>query len=218
MWRWRAGAISEAADMKLFWSSRSPFVRKVMIVAHDLGIAGRIERVRKVVHPAKPNAEVMAFHPLSKIPTLILDDGQAIYDSRVICEFLDAEFGKGTLVPASGVARWQVFTRHSMIDAMVETCVMWNTERSKPEGRRDDEVVQASGVRAASGLDALERDKGFYESGLTLSHVAAASALAYLDFRFGTLGWREGRPRLAEWFEEFSQRPSFIETAFADVY
>ncbi|MCV3205627.1 glutathione S-transferase N-terminal domain-containing protein [Mesorhizobium sp. YC-39] len=204
--------------MKLFWSTRSPFVRKVMIVAHELGIAGRIERVRMVVHPAKPNAEVMRFHPLSKIPALILDDGQVIYDSRVICEYLDAEFGEGALVPASGATRWQVLTRHSMIDALIETCVMWNTERGKADGRRDEEVIQASALRATSGLDALERNTGLHEGALTLSHVAAASALAYLDFRFGTLGWREGRPRLAVWFEEFSKRPSFIETAFADIY
>ncbi len=204
--------------MKLFWSSRSPFVRKVMIVAHEVGIASRIERVRMVVHPARPNAEVMAFHPLSKIPALVLGDGQAVHDSRVICEFLDAEFGQGTLVPASGVARWRVLTRHSTVDAMIETCVMWNGERNKPDGRRDDDIVRASSLRVTSGLDALERDDGFHEGELTLAHVAAASALAYVDFRFGTFGWREGRPRLAAWFEDFSRRASFVETAFVDVY
>ncbi|RDV05009.1 glutathione S-transferase [Undibacter mobilis] len=205
--------------MKLFWSSRSPFVRKVMIVAHELGIAERIEHVRTVVHPAKPNAEVMAFHPISKIPALISDDGQAIYDSRVICEYLDDRFGKGALLPASGPGRWQVLTRHSMIDALTETCVMWNGERRKPQELRDEQIVAASAVRVTSGLNALEADIAFFEEeGLTLAHAAAASALAYLDFRLDTFAWRESQPRLSRWFAEFSKRPSFVETAFADVY
>lgn len=204
--------------MRLFWSSRSPFVRKVMIVAHELGIADRIERVRTVVHPAKPNAEVMANHPLSKIPVLILDDGQAIYDSRVICEYLDMAFGQGTLVPATGPERWRALTRHAMIDALMETCLLWRNEVARPDGGRDGDILTACDMRVRAALDALERDHGSLGTSLTLNHVATASALAYLDFRFDTLRWREDRPGLSAWFADFATRPAFIDTAFAEVY
>src|SRR5690606_29199556 len=87
------GGAHMSRPLTLFWSSRSPFVRKVMIVAHEVGVADQIETVRAAVHPARPNDEVMAVHPLSKIPVLVTEEGQAIYDSRVICEYLDQRFG-----------------------------------------------------------------------------------------------------------------------------
>lgn len=204
--------------MKLFWSSRSPFVRKVMIVAYELGVADRIERIRTLVNPASPNAEVMASHPLSKIPVLVLDTGQAIYDSRVICEYLDAEFGQGSLVPATGPERWQVLTRHAMADALMETCLLWRGESAKTDRCRDDDIISGCELRVGAALDALERDMAPAGAPLRLDQVAVASGLAYLDFRFDTFYWREGRPRLSSWFADFSKRPAFVDTAFADIY
>ncbi|NYZ14529.1 glutathione S-transferase [Azospirillum sp. RWY-5-1] len=205
--------------MKLYWSSRSPFVRKVMIVVHELGLEDRVATVRTLVHPARPNAAMMAVHPIAKIPVLILDDGTAVYDSRVICEFLDAEFGGRTLVPGSGLERWRVLTRHAMVDALLETCLVWLLERARPAEQRQDALIDASRVRIAAGLDALERDgAGTPESPFTLADVAAASALAYLDFRFGELDWRAGRPALAGWYDRVLSRPSIVNTGFVETY
>lgn len=203
--------------MKLCWSSRSPFVRKVMIVVHELGLEDRVATVRTLVHPARPNAAMMAVHPIAKIPALVLDDGTAIYDSRVICEFLDAEFGGGTLVPGSGPERWRVLTRHAMVDALLETCLVWLLERARPAEQRQDALIDASRLRITAGLDVLEDDV-LREAPFTLADVATASALAYLDFRFGELDWRNGRPALAGWFDRVSSRPSVIKTAFIDTH
>src|SRR5262249_30120247 len=104
--------------MKLMWSSRSPFVRKVMVAAHEVGVAGRIATERVVVAADKPNAQVMALNPLSKIPTLVLDDGTALYDSRVICEYLDALHDGPRLFPADPAARWRALRRQALGDGV----------------------------------------------------------------------------------------------------
>ena len=92
--------------MKLYWSSRSPFVRKVMVCAHECGLAARIECVRTLVMMTRPNPDLLPVNPLGKIPTLVLDDGSALYDSTVICEYLDSLHGGSRLFPESGPARW----------------------------------------------------------------------------------------------------------------
>jgi len=205
--------------MKLYWSSRSPFVRKVMIVVHELGLQDRVETVRTVVHPARPNAEVMAAHPIGKIPVLVTEDGTAVYDSRVICEFLEAGHGSGALLPAGGPERWRILTQHAMLDALLETCLVWLLERARPEETRQAALIDACRLRIAAGLDALERDAAFHaDAPLTLAHAAAASALGYLDFRFAELDWRGGRPALAQWFDRVSRRASVAATAFVDQY
>ena len=93
--------------MKLLWSSRSPFVRKVMVAAHEVGVAGRLATERVVVAADKPNPGVMALNPLNKIPTLVLDDGAVLFDSRVIAEYLDTLHDGPKLFPAEPAARWR---------------------------------------------------------------------------------------------------------------
>lgn len=203
--------------LTLLWSSRSPFVRKVMIVAHEVGAADRIETVRTAVHPARPNDDVMAVHPLSKIPVLITEDRQAIYDSRVICEYLDERFGDGMLVP-DGPARWGVLTRHAMVDALLETAILWRLEAARPAEQRQEDIEAASRRRVLSGLAALERDAPFAAMAhLTLDQVATVAALFYLSFRFADLHWQDRAPKLALWLSSVSDRPSIAQTAYLDV-
>ena len=118
--------------MKLLWSSRSPFVRKVMIAAHEVGIADRIRTERVLVAANKPNADVMAVNPLNKIPTLVLDDGTALYDSRVICEYLDTLHEGPKLFPADAGARWTALRRQALGDGLMATIVLRLGEQARP--------------------------------------------------------------------------------------
>src|SRR5262245_58327184 len=105
--------------MKLHWSPRSPYVRKAMACAHELGLVGRIEKIRSVVAMTKPNADVMKDNPLGKIPTLLLDDGSVLYDSTAICEYFDQQAG-GKLFPPAGPARWEALRWHALGDGMLD--------------------------------------------------------------------------------------------------
>src|SRR4029077_14706516 len=108
------------ASMTLLWSSRSPFVRKVMVAAHETGLFRRLDTKRVVVAANKPNPEVMAANPLNKIPTLILADGTALYDSRVICEFFDTLHAGPPLVPTAQSCRWQALRLQALGDGLME--------------------------------------------------------------------------------------------------
>src|SRR5256885_8402224 len=128
----RAKSTKTDRAMTLYWSSRSPFVRKVMVVAHELGLTERIDRVRTVVAPTKPNAEVMASNPLNKLPTLLID-GHALYDSRVIVECLDGLHDGAKLIPADGPARLTALRRQALADGMLDFLVQWVSERLRPK-------------------------------------------------------------------------------------
>jgi glutathione S-transferase len=202
--------------MKLLWSSRSPFARKVTIAAHELGIADMLTLERVVVNAVKPNAEVMRIHPLSKIPALVLDDGTVLIDSRVIVEYLADRVGNTTLLPQDKT-RWPALRLQALADAIMETDLRWLDERFREEAYRLPAQIEACRIKIVSGLDALEADPP-PAAGVNIGHIATASALAHLDFRFPDLGWRNGHPRLAAWHEAFSRRPSMVATAFSEVY
>src|SRR6185436_12208949 len=119
----------ENARLKLHWSPRSPFVRKVMIFAHETGQAEAFERVRSVVAMRKPNAEVMRDNPLGKLPTLVLDDGRALFDSAVICEYLDGLHAGTPLFPASGRPRWEALRWQALGDGLLDLLVLWRNLR-----------------------------------------------------------------------------------------
>ena len=119
-------------DMLLHWSPRSPFVRKVMIAAHELGLSERIETVRTVVAASEPNTELMKENPQSRLPTLRLADGTAIYDSPVICEYFDMLAGGGKLYPQDISERLVALRRQSLGDGMLDTLLMWRGEATRP--------------------------------------------------------------------------------------
>jgi glutathione S-transferase len=200
--------------VKLYWSSRSPFVRKVMIAAHELGVADRVETVRVIVDPAKPNPDVVRYNPLGKIPTLVLDDGLVLQDSVVIVEYLNTAFG-GSLIPPPGPERWRALSLQSLADGVMEADVRWMEERRQPLERRRESIVAGMRAKIWASLDLVEADPPV---GLTVGTIALASALAHLDFRFADEPWRPGRPRLESWFADFSRRPSITATAFVDQY
>jgi glutathione S-transferase len=117
--------------MKLHWSPRSPFVRKVMVFAHEAGLVDRLTCVRTVVAMKEPNAALLADNPLSKIPTLVLEDGSSLYDSGVICEYLDTLHGRTKLFPAEGQARWTALRRQALGDGFLDFLLLWRHERER---------------------------------------------------------------------------------------
>jgi glutathione S-transferase len=204
--------------MRLFWSSRSPFVRKVMVAAHELGLAPRIKTERVVVGADKPNADVMGANPLNKIPTLFLDDGTALYDSRVICEYFDTLQVGAKLIPADAAARFVALRRQSLGDGLMELNVLRLGEQNRPPQAKSEKHLAAYRLKTSTTLDALEKEAGQFDTQPDIGHIAVASALSHLDFRFAADNWREGRPRLARWHAEFAKRPSMRATEHVDTY
>jgi glutathione S-transferase len=199
----------------LHWSPRSPFVRKVMIVAHECGLVDRISRVRTVAATAKPHAELMKDNPLSKIPTLVLDDGTVLYDSPVICEYLDGLDGAAKLFPHSGQARLIALRRQALGDGFLEMMVLLRDERMReaPSQRH----IASTAVRKAAILDSLEHEaEDLTMTPFGIGHIAIGCALSYLDFRFGEEDWRKDHLRIAGWYASFSARLSVRATLPVD--
>ena len=193
--------------MKLHWSPRSPFVRKVMIVAHERGLIDRLDCVRTVAAMTTPHAELMRDNPLSKIPTLVLDDGTALYDSPVICEYLDALDGKPQLFPLDSKPRMLALRRQALGDGFLDLLVLARNERLRQQPSQVH--LTSTAVRTAAVLTSLEREAdALAASAFDIGHIAIGCALYYLDFRFTDQNWRQGRPRLAAWHRDFAARPS----------
>jgi glutathione S-transferase len=203
--------------MKLHWSPRSPYVRKVMVVAHELGLADRIRCVRTVAAAVKPLPELMRDNPLSKIPTLVLDDGTVLYDSRVICEYLDHRYGSARIFPERADQRFAALRRQALGDGMMDFLTAWRLELTRAPELRSQPLLATYPVKLQSALEALERETPALEAGdLTVGDIAVGCALSYADFRFAAEGWRDGRPRLAAWHATFAARPSVRATEHVD--
>ena len=198
--------------MKLYHSETSPYVRKVMVVAHLTGQADALALVPGSGTPLDPNPETCGANPLGKIPCLVTEAGDAIFDSRVITRYLDARAGGG-LYPAEA-ALWGVLTREALADGILDAAVLAVYEhRLRPEELRFSPWLQAQRSKILRALGHVEGQAGRFGEGFDAGHVALACALGYLDFRFPDLAWREGRPALAAWFEPVAARPEMTATA-----
>ena len=188
-----------------------------MIAAHELGVADRLHLIRTVVMMSDPNPAIMADNPLGRIPTLVRDDGLVLVDSAVICEDLDGLAGGGKLLPLSGDGRWRELSRHAAATGILEILILWRNERDKPEARRTPEWLTAFETKVRASLTRFERDlRPLPEGPLSLSCIALACVLSYLDFRFGAFDWRSEYPALARWHAGFRLRPSAIATEVVD--
>ena len=195
--------------MKLYHSPASPYVRKVRVCAIARGIDGRIELV-----PCNPNtspATLLADNPLSKVPTLVTDDGLALFDSPVICEYLDSLGEALPMFPATGAARWRALKLQAMGDGILDACVPRRQEMQRPQDEGRAAVVARMRAAVERTLDALEADPP--HKAVDIGSITVACALGYLDFRFPQEPWRAARPKLAAWFEAFSQDPAVAATA-----
>lgn len=202
--------------MQLLWSSRSPFARKVMVAAHELGIADRIAPVRVLVSAPTCNPEVMRLNPLGRIPTLVLEDGTALIDSPAIVEFLDVTHGGGRLLPHEPERRWPVLQLQALGDGLMTLTVLRLGERTRG-ALASAPHAEAFRAKAAATLDRLEAEAGRLGP-VSAGSIAVACALSYLDFRFADDAWREGRPALEAWHAAFSRRASMLATWHVEQY
>lgn len=191
----------------------SPFARKVRIVLRERNLMGQIEEVDTAVSPVTPNAELARSNPLVKIPALILDDGTGLFDSRVICEYLDMLGNVPRLFPATGTERWNALRLQSLCDGILDAAVSTRYEMAvRPEPLRWKDWIAGQRTKIDGGVDALEREQPSWGRTFGIGQIGAACVLGYLDFRFPDIDWRSAHPRLNAWFGEISERPSVHDT------
>lgn len=200
--------------MKLRTNRASPFARKVRILTRETGLAGRVEEIETTVSPVAPNATLARENPLMKIPALVTDSGEMLYDSDVICEYLDTLHAGRKFFPASGPQRFTALRRQALTDGILEAAVLCRYEMAvRPEALRWKDWVEGQKRKILGSLDVLEAEVTTWGDDLDIGQVGAACVCGYLDFRFADWNWRAGRPKLAAWFERAAQRPSVRETA-----
>ena len=198
--------------MKIFYSAASPFVRKCLVAALELGLSDRIERIPAAAHPIERDRTIVAHNPLGKVPTLITDDGTVLFDSRVICEYLN-DLGDGSLLPREGPERWRVLVEQSLADGICDAAVLARYETAmRPEALRWTDWTAGQLEKVASGLAEFEARAVAFGDRVDLGTIAVGCALGYLDFRFASLGWRDAHPNAAAWFEWFGGRDSMVAT------
>ena len=200
--------------MRLLSSPTSPYARKVRMTLIEKGLADQVTVDAAVpLGTAEEAAAVRRVNPLAKIPALVLDTGEALYDSPVICEYLDSLGTGPTLLPAAGPARWTALRRQALGDGVADAAFNIVMEHRRPEAQRSTEWLDRWARAVHGAADALEQELAHGALGFDLGAIALSAAFGYLDFRLPQIDWRAGRPRLTEAFAELAARPSFVATA-----
>ncbi len=198
--------------MRLYHAPASPFVRKVMILLHEAGAVDRVTLVPASGTPLDPGTMPVDRNPLGKIPALERDDGPTLYDSRVICRYLDETLQAG-LYPASPHL-WETLVLEATADGIADAAVLMRYEVFvRPGASRSPEWVEGQWAKIDRALTAIEgRWTGHLAGPVDMGQIALGAALGYLDFRHATRDWRGTRPKLAAWWAAFLQRPSMQAT------
>ncbi len=199
--------------MKIFHSAASPFVRKVQVTAHELGPGKRIELLESAAHPVNRDPNIVAFNPTGQVPTLLTDEGEPLFDSRVICEYLDAMDGRGLIFPPSGPARWRALREQSVGDSLLDAALLVRYEKYvRPSDLGWDGWLNGQMQKIDSCLSVINAEAANFGSRFDIGTLTTACALGYLDFRFSSFDWRSAAPSAACWFEEVSKRASLLDT------
>lgn len=199
--------------MKLYYSTGSPFVRKVMVAALELGLGDRIERVLATPSPLRVTPDLATHSPLMKIPILVTDDGLGLFDSRLVCEYLDSLHTGTKLVP-SGPERWHVLRLQAMADGLLDAAILCRYETTmRPEDKRWPEWIAGQTGKAHQALDAMAKEPALRYPGVNLGQIAAACALGWIDFRRPVGDVRPKWPELYAWHDQFATRASMQATA-----
>lgn len=198
--------------MKLYFSPTSPYVRKVMVLLHETDQLPDVELLSAVTTPMSPAESLLAKAPLTKVPALERPDGPTLFDSRVICAFLDSRAQAGLY--QDGAAHWDVLTLEALADGILDAALLITYEgRMRPEDKQWDDWADAQWDKIERACAALNQRWMAHLSGpLDMGQVAVACALGYLDFRHDARGWRKGNDALAAWYEKFAERPGMIAT------
>jgi glutathione S-transferase len=180
-----------------------------MICAYEAGLADRLALVRSVTSMLRPNLPLMQLNPWNKIPTLVTESGQVLFDSDVIIEYLDSLHTGTKLHPAESSARWQALRWRSSGNAMLDALILWRNECERPADRQLPVLLDAFRLKVQMGFALLEREAvQLAQAAYSVGHIAIGCALGYVDFRFSEIDWRAASPRLAAWSEVFGQRRS----------
>lgn len=198
--------------LTLYHSHNSPYVRKVMVLIHEAGLLEQVTLITGSGTPLDPGTAPLAENPLGKVPVLARPDGGALYDSRVICRYLDALAG-GRFYPA-GARLWDALTLEATADGIMDAALLMVYEdRLRPEDKRLPAFVDGQWAKIARALDALEARWMAYLAGpLCIGQIALGCALGYLELRHGARSWQAGRPQLASWQAGFNHRDSMAAT------
>jgi glutathione S-transferase len=197
--------------MKLRFSPTSPFVRKVTVALHETEQMDNVELVTTDVW--NPATDIAADNPVGKVPALVADDGTAYVESAMICEYVDSLHGGRKLFPASGSERWHVLRLQALADGVISAAVDRIIETRRPADKQWDGWHERRADAIARTLDLLEKEAGTLGDEANGGTIAIGCALGYLDFRFDADKWRDGRPKLAAWYEKFATRPAMVATA-----
>jgi glutathione S-transferase len=198
--------------VKLFYSQTSPYVRKVMACAIERSIERQIELLPTNPHVSPP--ALLAMNPLSKVPCLVTDDGVALFDSPVICEYLDSVDNEQPMFPRTGGARWKALKYQAMADGILDAAVGRRMEAGKP--REDARDVFMARMKAAVDRTVDELEKEPPHKIVDIGSLSVACALGYLDFRYAAEPWRETHPGLAAWFAALGETPGIARTVPKD--
>jgi len=197
--------------VKLYFSAASPYVRKVMVTAIETGLDKKIQQVPTSVVPTKPNADIARDNPLMKVPTLVTDGGEALFDSRVVCEYLDSLHDGRKLIPASGGDRWRVLRMQALGDGILDAGIISRYELAiRPQEKQWSDWLAGQAKKITQGLDLAETET--LGGPLNLGQIAIACAIGWLEFRKPIGDIRPGRPKLFAWYDEFAKRPSMQAT------
>jgi len=196
--------------LKLYSHPVSPFARKCRVIAHELGI--KLEIVH--IESARKDDNLRNVNPLKQIPVLVLDDGSSLFDSPVICEYLNHN-GGGKFFPGMNIfrhtsGRWKALGLQALGDGVADAAVAWRYELVEPEERRNPDRMARCKATIAAGIDALEQVN--FAKDPTIGEIAAACALGYIDFRLPDLDWKGSHPKLSAWYARFCAYPSMKAT------
>lgn len=199
--------------MDLLYQTHSPYARKVLAFAHEAGLAGQLRVIHHETSPTNRNDAVFAVNPLGKVPVLVLPDGEAIFDSVVICDHLNALAGDRQLIPADGAARRSALRMQAVAEGLCEAgiALRWETAR-RPQHLRYPPLAEGMTTKLVESYDYLER-AGALDEPLHIGHIAIATALDWLAFR-ELPDFETARPRLSAWYRAFLQRPSMRATPY----
>lgn len=204
--------------MKLYGSSRSPYVRKALVAAHETGAIGDIVVEPMVVTALAANPTMLSVNPLGQIPTLVLDDGRALFDSDVICRYLDLVLGRGQLHPRAVVAEIEMMRLVVIGDGLTAVLMNLLSEQSRRQPDISERRLAASREKLPPIFATLEAEAArMMQAPFDMAQIAIVSALCYIDFRLSAeVVWRDTYPSLANWFAAVSQRPSVVATTYFD--
>lgn len=201
--------------MKGYATINSPFARKVRMAAME---TGQPDLIDWRMLSREQRAEMLpAINPLGKVPVLVLDNGEALYDSPVICAYVDAQHGGPKLIPAAGPERWRVLRLEALGDGLAEAVVALAQEGAKAQEQQSPRVIERQGAKVSAALGVLEAEAGAFRDPPSMGEIAAACALGYMDYRAVAAGWRDRHPALAAWYAEIGARPSFAQTLPEDT-